>query len=512
MRKQLTKIRLVLAGLSIASILLGASAFLSVDHPVPSFKQAKDSYQPSEAWLLDRHGEVIAIKRINSKYRRLEWLELDRISPSVQTTIISSEDQRFYQHSGVDWLALLASGVTNLPQYFEGKRPRGASTITMQLAGFLNPSLLPSRSKRTLYQKIEQIVEAREIEKTWSKKEILEAYLNLASFRGEVIGLNAASFALFGSDPASLNQSQSLIMASLLKGPSASKEQVANRACVLSRKISETSSCSALRNLVYASLSLQDVHITEENIAPHLGQKLLDKSGVRVSSTLDADLQRVAIHSLHEHLMLLGDQSVKDGAAIVIDNETGDVLAYVGSSGDLSDAREVDGVVALRQAGSTLKPFLYGRALESKKITAASILDDSPIQLITPMGLYVPQNYDHDFKGPVSVRTALASSLNVPAVRTLGIVGVDNFTDTLRSYGLSSVTENGDHYGFSLALGGVDIRLIELTNGYRAIANQGVLKSVRFTSSQHQKTIRNVLSKQASFIISNILSDNSARA
>jgi penicillin-binding protein 1C len=197
---------------------------------------------------------------------------------------------------------------------------------------------------------------------------------------------------------------------------------------------------------------------------------------------------------------------------VVIDNRSGDVLAYVGSSGDLSDAPNVDGVAALRQAGSTLKPFLYGMALQGRQLTAASVLDDSPIQLNTPMGLYIPQNYDRDFKGAVSVRTALAASLNVPAVRALGLVGVDNFVRTLRAYGLDSLTGDGEHYGFSLALGGVDVRLIELTNAYRVLANGGRWRPLRFTPAQQSAKARQLISPQAAYIVASILSDKSARA
>ncbi len=272
----------------------------------------------------------------------------------------------------------------------------------------------------------------------------------------------------------------------LLKGPMAKPEQVASRACALLKASHQDNDprCDALRDLAQVALNTPGHRVPQDSIAPHLAQKLLDQAGTRVMTTLDANLQRYAIRSIRERLLSLDGQNVKDGAAVVIDNRTGDVLAYVGSSGDMSDAANVDGVAALRQAGSTLKPLLYGMALEDRLLTAASVMDDAPIQLNTPMGLYIPQNYDRDFKGAVSVRTALASSLNVPAVRTLGLIGVDRFARTLRTYGLESVTEDGDHYGFSLALGGVDVRLIELTNAYRALANQGVWSSTRFRTTE----------------------------
>lgn len=507
-----TRLFLLLTG--IICLLLGVSAFLSADHPIPGFAAAKAKYRPSEAWLLDRNGEIVAVKRLDNKVRRLEWIALNDISPATQDLLLLSEDQRFYQHSGVDWLALVAASGSSLWHLFDNKRPRGASTLSMQLAGFLDPSLAPANSKRTLTQKLNQIVAARKIEQAWTKREILEAYLNLAAFRGEIVGIHTASFALFGNHPSSLNRAQSLLLVALLKGPMAKPEQVSDRACALLKSLQHENnpSCEDLHGLAKLALMTNSRHIPQDSIAPHLAQKLLLQPGSRVSTTLDANLQRAAMHSLRKHLLALGGQHVKDGAVVVIDNKSGGVLAYVGSSGELSDAANVDGVTALRQAGSTLKPFLYGMAIAERRLTAASMMDDSPIQIITPMGLYIPQNYDRDFKGAVSVRTALASSLNVPAVRTLSLVGVDNFVRTLRTYGLNSLTEDGDHYGFSLALGGMDVRLLDLTNAYRALANRGVWRPVRFRSDERDKANRKVISPQAAFVIADILSDKTARA
>ena len=152
-------------------------------------------------------------------------------------------------------------------------------------------------------------------------------------------------------------------------------------------------------------------------------------------TTLDANVQTLARNVMEAHLEGLAAHNVRDGAALVVDNATGDVLAYVGSAGPASRARHVDGVRAHRQAGSTLKPFLYGLALERRYVTNASLLDDSPVSLDTATGVYLPQNYDRDFKGLVSVRTALGSSLNIPAVRTLVLVGVEAFRDRLHSLG-----------------------------------------------------------------------------
>jgi membrane carboxypeptidase/penicillin-binding protein PbpC len=216
------------------------------------------------------------------------------------------------------------------------------------------------------------------------------------------------------------------------------------------------------------------------NLAPHLAAKLLRSAGERKSTTLDAEVQRYAVDTLHQHLSELAERGVGDGAIVVLDNATGEVLAYVGSGGALSSAAQVDGVIAPRQAGSTLKPFLYALAFDSRLLTAASLVDDSPVAIATERGMYVPQNYDRQFRGMVSVRTALGSSLNVPAVRTLGLVGVDRFHGALRRLGFDTLIEPDEYYGASLALGGADVNLLALTNAYRALANGGVYGPPRF--------------------------------
>jgi penicillin-binding protein 1C len=202
----------------------------------------------------------------------------------------------------------------------------------------------------------------------------------------------------------------------------------------------------------------------------------------------------------------------RDGAVVVVDNQSDDVLAYVGGVGGDSTAASVDGADALRQAGSTLKPFLYAQVIERGYLTPASILDDSPVQLDTASGLYVPQNYDRAFKGPVSVRTALAGSLNVPAVRTLVIAGTEAFRDRLWDLGYHGLTEDGQYYGFSLALGSAEVTLMEQAAAYRALARGGGWSPLRLKASDPRATPRAVMSPQSAWLVGDILSDASARA
>ena len=168
----------------------------------------------------------------------------------------------------------------------------------------------------------------------------------------------------------------------------------------------------------------------------------------------------------------------------MVENHSGEVLAYVAGSGDLSSARYVDGIQARRQAGSLLKPFLYGMAIERKMLTPASLLEDEPLNVPVVGGLYRPRNYDEGFRGLVSVRTALAGSLNIPAVRTLGLVGAEDFVQELRRLGLEGANESGDYYGPSLALGSVEASLWELLQAYRTFANGGMWTPLRLTPGE----------------------------
>ena len=219
-------------------------------------------------------------------------------------------------------------------------------------------------------------------------------------------------------------------------------------------------------------------------LAPHVARMLLRGEGERVRCTLDGGLQIFALEALDQQLGQLRDRNVSDGAVLVVDNATGDILAYAANQGRASSAPHVDGIRALRQAGSTLKPFLYGLAIEKEFLTAASILEDSPLQIPTAGGLYIPENYDREFLGPVSLRTALSSSLNIPAVRTLMLVTPDSFVERLRALGMTSLEHEADYYGFSLALGSADVTLYELVNAYRTLANRGRWGKLRLAASR----------------------------
>jgi penicillin-binding protein 1C len=470
---------------------------------VPAFEEVQRAYLPSEAVLLDRHGEVIHELRVDAKVRRLPWVPLARVSPALVDAVLRAEDKRFFEHSGVDWRALGDAAVDTVVR----GAPRGASTLSMQVAAMLEPQLKATGQRRTVTQKWDQIRAAGELEKAWTKRRILEAYLNLSTFRGELVGVGAAARGLFGKDPSGIDEREAAILAALLRGPNAKPPVVAKRAC----QLAGASPCTPYESLASAYLAEPPRFEGRPALAPQLARELLTKDARRVQTTLDAHLQVLMLETLQRQLAQLASRNVRDAAGLILDNASGEVLAYVGNTGASSSAPFVDGVRAPRQAGSTLKPFLYALAIEDRLLTAAALLDDAPANLVTPSGLYVPQNYDREFRGIASVRTSLAGSLNVPAVRTLMLVGTERFADRLRETGFEGVVESGDYYGFSLALGSADVTLWQLANAYRALANGGQWSRPRVLPAPPGRSVA-VMDAGAAYIVSDILSDRNARS
>ena len=522
------------AGNAAKALLWGGVLWLGLvgsSHALPSFDEVRREHKSSETLLLSREGEELQRLRTDTTVRRGPWVSLGDVSPALRTALVLSEDKRFYEHSGVDWAAVTAAAWGNL----WNSRTRGASTITMQLAGLLDGDWRQGPGGRTMVQKIGQTVAAQVLDRRWRKDEILEAYLNMVPFRGEIVGIDALSQSLFGKAPHGLDARESAIASALVRAPNASAERVAQRACgvlqVMAPDDVAARDCTAMQ-LYTASVLQRRQWQPAEGIAPHFARRWLalpqnkGQEQEQVRSTLSAPLQRFAVSSLQQHLRELQGRNVEDGALVVLDNRSGEILAWVGSSGTMSQASEVDGVTAMRQPGSTLKPFLYGQAIAEKRITAASLIEDSSAHIPTQNGLYIPQNYDRRFKGWVSARTALAASLNVPAVRTLVMVTPDAFFDQLKRLGLP-LRESGGYYGFSLALGSSEVPLLNLTNAYRALGNGGRYMPVSWAlpatgsrmaggkpsdgSSSAQAPVQ-ALDARAAFIVGDILSDNMARA
>ncbi len=499
-----------LSALIIASLLLAVIFIVHVwsrPAPVPAYNTIKAQWQPSYSVLLDRNGKTLGEVRTDFSIRRMQWIDLEQISPAVKNTFVRTEDKRFWQHKGVDWLALLNALRTNS----SAKHKRGGSTISMQLAAAITKEHGQSK-RRTIREKIKQMRSAWQLERQWSKAQILETWLNRIDFRGEVQGIDAASQLFAGKKPLALTNLEAIALAAMLPSPNSSLDVIASRACTASLKLPQPVDCTKIKNfLLNATSNLKQR--ANQGLAYHARQKFAKTTGNRIISTLDADIQSHAERILKQHLSRLQHRNVRDGAILVVENKTGEILAWVGSNFATSRSRFVDGVTAKRQAGSSLKPHLFALAIERGILNASSVLDDSPLQLQSIQGIYAPQNYDRKYVGPVSARFALGNSLNIPAVKVLHLVGIEAFIERLNDMGYSGIDQSAEHYGFALALGSAEVSLFEQVQAYRTLANGGIFSPIRLAKETDNAPMgeKRKMDEAAAFIVSDMLSDPDAR-
>ncbi|RZA26803.1 MAG: penicillin-binding protein 1C [Proteobacteria bacterium] len=483
-----------------ALIILFFTALLIPWKGIPTFKRVREEFHSSQGTqiYLDRNGKEFHRENRTQRDRRQNWITLDSIPEHFKQTLLLIEDKRYDKHRGVDFKAFVSA----IDQWRKTGRLRGASTISMQLASLLQ---YEGRSvSKNAFEKAQQIIRALWIESFWSKSEILEAYINLVTYRGDLVGIDAAAQGLFQKFPHGLSADESLILASLLSSPNTSAERIAAKTCLFAAK----AHCETLKDLCRKHLSNRARLPPSPTLAPHFA-RLIQSHSSRVPTTLDSHLQQASVEAIQSHLLSLRKQNVKDAAVIVANHQTGEILAYVGSSGNLSSAPEVDGVKALRQAGSTLKPLLYAKALDENLMTGNTLLDDSPYQVQTSSGLYSPENYDRTFKGILPARTALASSLNIPAVRVIDLLGVQKFYRTLIALGFTLRKE--DTYGHSLSLGAADVSLKQLAEAYGTLARGGTKISFQITP-QDKVVSQSIFSPSTTRTIGEILSSKDERA
>lgn len=439
----------------------------------------------------DRNGHLLREVR-TSDGELARWLPLDQVPPFFLEALIAVEDRHFYQHPGVDPFALVRA----LGQWLGNQRIiSGASTLSMQLARNLRTR------PRTLFGKFSEMALALRIEATLSKREVLEQYVNRIDFGPNLRGLAAASHSYFARSPAQLSDAELALLAGLPQSPTSyalfgdSSRALRRRDRVLQRMVEE----NKLSAPDAAKLSDMGLDVAERRSAfgaPHFVTQLLlgrfanvqpaladlrANGTFRVRTTLDSELQRAAEVAIKRSLERLRANDVSAAAAVLLDNETGDILAYVGSP-DFYSAKnqgEVDGVNALRQPGSTLKPFVYAAAFEELDYNPATVLADVELRIDTPQGSYAPRNFDDRFRGPVRLRDALANSINVPAVRTAIALGPDTLLRHLHALGFDSLQQSADYYGPALALGDGEVTLLELTRAYATLAARGTERPLR---------------------------------
>jgi penicillin-binding protein 1C len=484
--------------------------------PLPA-ELATRSYGQSVVFT-DRSGAILREVRADDA-TRASWVPLAELGPHLPRAIVAAEDGRFRQHPGVDPLAIVRAVVASARA---GRVVSGASTLTMQLARVVRPH------PRTVRGKLGEMALAVRIERSLDKDRILEEYANRAPFGPGIRGVGAAARLYFDKAPAHLSLAEAATLAALPRGPSLydprrhADRLLRRRDRVLGRMLAT----GAIDRAAYDRAIAEPLTLAEPRGsfgAPHLVQALWDGTlpggravgapSARVETTIDRDVQRAAETALGAALAPLGERHVRQGAVVVVENETGAVLAYVGSA-DFHGAADGqnDGVRARRQPGSTLKPFVYGAALELGLVDAATPLEDVPLVVPGEGGTWAPQNYDRRFHGPVRVREALANSLNVPAVRVLRAVGQEAALERLRAFGFASLREDARVYGDGLVLGDGEVSLLELARAYAAIARRGTLPTLRFTKAAAPgPDAPRVLREDVADLLADVLADRHAR-
>ncbi len=440
---------------------LGLFGLDRLDH---AFPPPLDLAQDYSREVVDRHGEPLRIFANGQGRWRLK-ADLDRVDPQFVAMLIAYEDKRFYAHHGVDPLAM-ARSVGQLLQH--GRIVSGGSTITMQVARLVEP-----REERSLLAKARQTLRALQIERRLSKREILELYLTLAPYGGNLEGVRSASLAWFGREPRKLTLSQSALLVALPQSPEARRPDRHRENARLARsRVIERMQRAGLFNEGEAADSARDtipaLRLAMPTLAPHLAQLALDRDPkkLRHQTTLDAGLQA-------RFEAVVGEGALRNGpritaALVAADIKTGEIVARVGSAGFLDDGRSgwVDMTSALRSPGSTLKPFIYGLAIEDGLVAPETLISDRP----EDFGGYRPTNFDMTYQGDVTVREALQRSLNVPAIRLLDSLGPSRFVLRLKRAGVTLTLPEGERPGLSLGLGGAGISLVDLVQLYANLA------------------------------------------
>ncbi|MGB2924983.1 MAG: penicillin-binding protein 1C [Limnothrix sp.] len=492
--------------------------------------QAADIAQTDQAFTFyDRHGLRLGTV-LSEDQEQTSVVTLAEISPYFQQAILAAEDKSFYRHGPVD-LKAIARAIQQTAKH--KKIVSGASTITMQLARMLAPN------ERTLPAKIQEIWLSWRLAAGMSKAEILTSYINRLPMGGNIYGVEAAARIYFGVAATDLSIAQATILASLPNNPvylnpyDYQKNLKIRQRYVLNRMVNDGYISQTQADQAFAEQTAFQSRNQGIEAAPHflfwLAEQLDTTANPTVKTTLDRELQEFVAGQVQQTVLNLATKNVTQAAAIALDNQTGEILAYVGST-DYSQTKNLgqnDGVQSLRQPGSTLKPFLYQLALEQNTIRPSTVLADIPTYYAIPGAkLYEPTDYSNTFMGPVRVRVALANSLNIPAVRVLEKVGVANFLQRLHELGFENLKEDADHYGLGLTLGSGEVSLFELANAYRTMANHGEysnlasllngdksLRSPRRSPPPLIRGARGDLSSQTSWqIITQMLNDKHARA
>ena len=507
---------LITTGLLLIPLVLLASLYI----PFPSGSLNPD--QVISLRLLDRNGDLLR-EVLSGEEGRCTWIFLDEMSPNLLKATVAAEDRSFFVHPGINVFSILRALKQNMT---EKRIVSGASTITQQLVRNL------FHYRRTLVNKTLEAWQALRLEKKLTKEEILVQYINRISYGNQAFGIEAAAQLYFDKSARDLSLAESAFLAGLPRAPSLLNPFKTVRQAKIRQQdiLLQMLDRRDISRPEYSRALAQPLPLTsagDKFRAPHFCDYILgsltagEKSRLKsIRTTLDGSIQNKVEILARNHIKSLALKNITNAAVVVMDNRTDSVLAMLGSVDffDASIGGQVNGAVALRQPGSALKPFTYGLALEQGK-TAASLIDDRPINFNTPTGSYRPMNYDRTFHGPTRIRTALACSYNVPAVSLLETIGPDLLYRRLKESGFESLTKPPSFYGIGLTLGNAEVTLMELVQAYAALARGGVTRRSRIVNdfvpdgsiSRPDSPAKRIFSREVAYILTDILSDSDAR-
>jgi len=430
------------------------------------------------------------------------YTKLDEITPTVQKAFINKEDRWFYWHAGINPISVVRAFFNNTIKH---KRTSGASTITMQVARMLEPK------ERTVFSKIKEMFRALQLEWNFSKKEILQLYLNLVPYGGNIEGVKSAAFIYFGKSPAQLSIAEVTTLTIIPNRPNT---------LLLGKKnayIQQERNRWLKKFKAHHVFKAQDIEDAMEEpliafrrsppkYAPHfcLHMKKLYPTKPIIASHLNYNMQLEVEEIVRNYSKVLQFKEINNAAVFIIDNQKHEVVAYVGSPDFYSVATQgqVDGVKAIRSPGSTLKPMIYGLAFDKGIYTPRSVVSDVPIDFDG----YTPENYDEHFNGQVALSNALAQSLNIPAVKVLNDIKVKTLTDVLDRINFVQIRKDKEKLGLSTALGGCGVSLQELTSMYSIFANDGKYFAPSYSKETGTaKSNAQILSPQANYMVAQIL-------
>jgi penicillin-binding protein 1C len=532
----------IIAIIAILFLTLGYAVLWATLAPIPSIENFENRQVAQSTKIYDRTGNIV-LYDVHGTMRRTA-VPLDQISKYVQEAAIATEDATFYQNAGFRPLSFLRAIFVDL---FSGSYQQGGSTITQQV---VKNALLTQ--DKTITRKIKEIILALRLTKVYSKDQILNTYLNEIPYGGTIYGIQEASQYFFGADAKDVDLAQAAYLAALPAAPTYYSPYGNHRGALDARKnlvLGRMRDLGVITADEYAQASSEQVQFRDEADAgikaPHFvfyvreylekkyGADAVDQQGLHVVTTLDYDLQQKAEASVAKFAPdMLKNFNASNEGLVAIDPKTGQVLAMVGSKGYFDDT--IDGKVnvtlANRQPGSSFKPFVYATAFE-KGFTPDTVLFDLPTQFSTACApsdntndtppCYSPSNFDGSFKGPMTMRSGIAQSENVPSVKVLYLAGIKDSLMTAQSLGITTLGD-ANQYGLTLVLGGGEVNLLEMTGAYSVFANDGVKNTptgiLRVEDNQgnvlesYADASSRVLDPQIARLINDVLSDNVARA